>query len=78
MAKVLDVKIKLSDEIPVTPWGSGAGDRDFGDWPSHQTMAAELVPSYSPPKATLPDAGELVSYLFVTPYQSSVGLETCS
>ena len=50
---MLDVKMKLSGEIPVTPWGSGAGDGDFGDWPFHQTMAAEQYLSKAP-KSHLP------------------------
>ena len=76
MAEVLDVRMKLSGEIPAAPCGADAGDgavvTDPLTWEARQ-------PNYLPAarKSHLsPEAQELVPSLLVTSYQSSVGLET--
>lgn len=78
---MLDVKMKLSSEIPVTPLGSGAGDGVSNDWSFHQRMAAELIPLCSQqqlPAVRLRSLSLIPFLLFVTPYPSAVGLETSS
>lgn len=51
MTKVLYVKMKLSGEIPVAHWGSGAGDRGSGDWPFDLRGLTVELTFTQPPRA---------------------------
>lgn len=68
MAKVLDVKMKLSGKISVAPWGSGARDRGTGD----RGLAADWYLPSAPKSYLSSEAEELVFFFFF----SSLSLPT--